>query len=129
MEKKVFTRIKAMAVITSLIVVTLFCGCGKDEGKDDPNLGLYTAQYGNVKSEHKYYDFEYIYEVDGMEYGGEKSNIEDYYGDTFEVLYDTNNPEKHVIGEEATFPIGLYLASLFVLGLFGFTVYKIIAEN
>jgi len=82
-------------------------------------------KYGNIKSEHKYYDFEYVYEVDGKEYSGDKSNFEGYYGDTFEVLYDENNPENHVIGDEATFPVGFYIASLVILGLLGFTVYRI----
>lgn len=136
-------------IIGAIVLLLAFIGCAYLTGKytkeffDSKNYETATAyvvgevkvnkvtekdKYGNIKSEHKYYDYEYVYEVDGMEYSGEKSNFEGYFGDEFEVLYDADNPGKHVIGDEATFPIGLYLASLFVLVLLGYTVYRIITD-
>jgi len=148
-ELKIDWKYSKGMFIGAIVLLFVFAGCVYLTGKytkeffDSKNYESTTAyvygevsvnkvtdkdKYGNVKSEHKYYTFDYLYEVDGEEYYGEKNNFEGYFGDEFTVLYNADNPEKHVIGDEATFPIGLYLASLFILGLFGFTVYRIFID-
>lgn len=83
MEKKVFTRIKAIAVIISLLTTMLFCGCGKDKGKDDPNLGLYTAKYGSMM--------------------GVSLEVGDVFGEGFTIeLKEKNKCEVFVDGDKAS---------------------------
>jgi len=83
MEKELFSRIKTIAVIISLLVTTLLCGCGKDKGKDNPNLGLYTAKYGSMS---------------GMEL-----EVGDVFGQGFTIeLKDKNKCEVFVDGDKAS---------------------------
>jgi len=83
MEKKVFSRIKTIAVIISLIVTTLLCGCGKDKGEDNQNLGLYTAKYGSMS--------------------GVELEVGDVFGQGFTIeLKDKNKCEVFVDGDKAS---------------------------
>lgn len=83
---------------------------------------------GFVKSETKYYDYDYAFEVDGKEYSGSKMHVEEYYGDTFTILYDEKNPEHFVIADEASLPILMCVVTL-VLGLLsGFGIYRTITD-
>lgn len=149
-NKKKFTlKGKGAMLVGAIVFLMMFIGCVVLTGKytkeyfDSKNYASTTAyvvgevktnritdkdEYGNVKAVHEYYDYKYVFEVDGKEYTGEKNNVEEYYGDSFTVLYDENNPSKFVIGDEASFPVILFVASVFVFAIFGYTVYRIITD-
>lgn len=96
----------------------------------DVNINRITREdkFGDIVSEKRYYDYTYSFIVDGRVYYGEKNNVEEYYGDTFKVLYDENDPNKFIIEEEAKFPIGLYIALFFLLSLESVGIYKFVAD-
>lgn len=140
---------KIVMLVGSIVMVLLFVGSviltGKyiKEYQDSKSYKSTTAyivgdisinkiteedKYGNVKSVKKYYDYKYVFEVNGQEYGGEKNNSEEYYGESFEVLYDENDPAKFVIAEEATFPLLLLFISIGLGVLAGAGIYKTITD-
>ena len=96
----------------------------------DVNIDRITKKdnYGNITSETNYYDYEYAFEVNGKKYTGSKTHVEEYYGDTFTVLYDENNPEHFVIADEAAFPVLLCIATIILGVLSGLGIYRTITD-
>lgn len=83
MKNRVLNRISAILIIVTMLVTSFLCGCGKDKGKGDPNLGLYIAKYGSMN--------------------GIELSVDDVFGQGFTIeLKDKNKCEVFVDGDKAS---------------------------
>lgn len=92
-------------------------------GDVDKNVIEKEDDKGNITTK-IYYTYKFSFTVDGVEYYGEKNNIEDYYGENFDILYDPNDPHIFVISEESGFPWLLWVVSALLVVLEGAGIYK-----